>query len=186
MSQPVALRRTSIDAAIVAGLLLLVPFRLMLVGLTIPRTLILLACYGAIGGLSMAATKKVTVHAHLGPLTAVAIGVAAVGAASLWAGPAPARSLDAVAVVLGIAAAISEEALFRGLLFQRLERFGAMAAVVIGALVFALVHVPLYGTAAFSVDFAAGLLLGWQRWATGGWGASATTHAVANVLAVLR
>jgi hypothetical protein len=35
------------------------------------------------------------------------------------------------------------------------------------------------------VDLAAGVLLGWQRWATGSWTASAVTHAAANVLMVL-
>ena len=36
------------------------------------------------------------------------------------------------------------------------------------------------------VDLGAGLLLSWQRWASGGWGAPAATHVVANLVAVLR
>lgn len=181
-----ALRRSSIDATIAASLLLLVPFRLMLIGLTFPRTVILLACYGGIAGLSIAATTRVAPLRRMSRSAATAIGIGAVGAAFLWSAPAPARPLDAIAIVLGVAAAVAEEALFRGLLFQRFERYGAMAAIAVSAAVFASIHVPLYGTSVLPVDLAAGVLLGWQRWATGGWGSSAATHAAANILAVIR
>ena len=40
--------------------------------------------------------------------------------------------------------------------------------------------------AAFPVDLGAGLVFGWQRWATGSWVAPAGTHAAANLVAVLR
>ena len=46
-------------------------------------------------------------------------------------------------------------------------------------------HVPLYGVAAFPVDLGAGLLLSWQRWASGTWTVPAATHTAANVLAVM-
>ena len=32
------------------------------------------------------------------------------------------------------------------------------------------------------VDFAAGMVFGWQRWATGTWSSPAVTHAIANLL----
>jgi hypothetical protein len=38
----------------------------------------------------------------------------------------------------------------------------------------------------FWVDLGAGLLFGWQRWASGGWAAPAITHGAANLMAVLR
>jgi membrane protease YdiL (CAAX protease family) len=47
---------------------------------------------------------------------------------------------------------------------------------------FALVHLPGYGVSAFPINLAAGLLLGWQRWASGGWSAPALTHIAANLL----
>jgi membrane protease YdiL (CAAX protease family) len=71
-------------------------------------------------------------------------------------------------------------------LLARLLRLGAVAAIAITAVVFALVHLPAYGTAAIPVDFGAGLLFGWQRWASGTWTAPAITHGAANLLAVLR
>ena len=58
--------------------------------------------------------------------------------------------------------------------------------VWISAVSFAAVHVPLYGPAVFWVDLGAGLLFGWQRWASGDWHASAATHALANLAAVIR
>ena len=61
-----------------------------------------------------------------------------------------------------------------------------VAAIGGSALLFAAVHVPIYGPAVFWVDLGAGLLFSWQRWASGTWGASAATHAAANLLAVLR
>jgi hypothetical protein len=46
--------------------------------------------------------------------------------------------------------------------------------------------VPLHGTAALPVDLGAGLFLSWQRWASGTWAAPAATHALANLVVVLR
>jgi membrane protease YdiL (CAAX protease family) len=82
-------------------------------------------------------------------------------------------------------AAVAEEALFRRLAYGGLERFGAAVAIAGSALLFGLVHVPAYGLAALPVDVGAGLLFGWQRWASGTWTAPAATHAFANALVVL-
>jgi membrane protease YdiL (CAAX protease family) len=80
-------------------------------------------------------------------------------------------------------AAITEEAFFRKLAYGWLERWGGPLVAVCGAaLLFGAVHVPLYGTSAFPIDVGAGVLFGWQRWATKGWAASAATHVAANLL----
>jgi len=50
---------------------------------------------------------------------------------------------------------------------------------------FAIVHVSVYGFAALPIDLAAGLLLSWQRDATGTWTVPAITHVIANALAVI-
>jgi membrane protease YdiL (CAAX protease family) len=98
------------------------------------------------------------------------------------------HALPARTTVIGIAASavagIAEELCFRRLLYSRLERFGAAAAVIGAAAAFALVHIPGYGPAAAPVDVAARLVLGWQRWATGSWTAPAATHVFANLIAV--
>lgn len=86
------------------------------------------------------------------------------------------------AAIAGTVAAVSEELFFRRFLYGWLSRWGVPVALVGSAVAFAAVHVPLYGLSALPIDFAAGLLLGWQRWATGGWTAPAVTHVVANFL----
>jgi membrane protease YdiL (CAAX protease family) len=85
-------------------------------------------------------------------------------------------------VLLG---AVAEEALFRRVAFAALEPAGAAIAIGITSLLFAAIHLPLYGVAAFPVDLGAGLLLGWQRWASGTWTVPAATHSAANILAVV-
>src|SRR5262249_53554471 len=61
-------------------------------------------------------------------------------------------------LILGSLAAVSEELLFRRLVYGGLRTFGAAAAIGGSALLFALVHLPIYGPAAFPVDLGAGLL----------------------------
>jgi membrane protease YdiL (CAAX protease family) len=88
-------------------------------------------------------------------------------------------------MVLSLVAAVAEEALFRHALFARVQRYGALFAVVVSAAVFALIHVPFYGVSALPLDFGAGLLFGWQRSASGTWIIPASSHALANLLAVI-
>lgn len=96
--------------------------------------------------------------------------------------PTPLLPFSAAAVVGGSVAAVAEEAFFRRFLYGWFTRWGTAIAIVGSALAFAAVHAPLYGAAALPIDLGAGLLFGWQRWATGGWTAPATTHVVANLL----
>ncbi len=137
------------------------------------------------------------------PASALAAGLVAVVAASLLPGPAPPLPAGAAAITLGLLAAVAEEALFRGALYAWIQRRADHArrrwgpgsgwhatlpvalAVAGSAVAFALVHIPSYGPAALPVDLGAGLLLGWQRWASGGWAVPAATHAAANLLAVI-
>jgi membrane protease YdiL (CAAX protease family) len=117
---------------------------------------------------------------------ALAVGVGALAVAWWTAGPVAPLAVTPLSVGLSTAAAVAEEALFRRLAYGHLRRFGVPAAIGATALLFALVHVPAYGVAALPVDLGAGLLFGWQRWASGTWTVSAATHAVANLLAVIR
>ncbi|HEU5002795.1 MAG TPA: CPBP family intramembrane glutamic endopeptidase [Actinomycetota bacterium] len=128
-------------------------------------------------------------------LGAVALGVGALLLAGrlpsmLGIGP-PAGVLvphaGVAAVTASVVAAVAEELFFRRLVFGWLAVcFGAggpAVAVCGSALAFAAVHVPVYGLAVLPIDAAAGALLGWQRWITGGWSASGLTHVVANLIA---
>jgi membrane protease YdiL (CAAX protease family) len=125
-------------------------------------------------------------RAHLSPLVGLLFGVAAVVATAWVAGPSNPSPWSAAALPLSLLAAVAEEALFRRVAYARLERFGAVVAVAGSALLFGMVHVPAYGLAALPVDIGAGLLFGWQRWASGTWTVPAATHAFANALVILR
>jgi membrane protease YdiL (CAAX protease family) len=123
---------------------------------------------------------------RVSPAAASMVGLAALGGAVLVAGPAVPLPAAAWVLPLSLLAAVAEEALFRRVAYSHLERWGAVVAVVGSAALFATIHLPLYGVAALPVDLGAGLVFGWQRWATGSWAAPAATHAAANLVAVLR
>jgi membrane protease YdiL (CAAX protease family) len=122
---------------------------------------------------------------HMSPMTGTLIGLGAIVLATLVSGPVVRVPFAAWALPLSVLAAVAEEALFRRVAYGWLARWGVPVAIVGSAVLFAAVHVPLYGTAVLPVDLGAGLLLGWQRWATGTWTVPAVTHAAANVLATV-
>jgi len=160
--------------------------RLSIAALPTPARVVSLA---AISGAILVASLLVPVPAgvrRIHPAIALAVGMAGVGVAAFAAGRPAGVPFSPWALPLSILAAAAEEALFRRAAYGAIDaRLGAAAAIGGTAVLFALVHVPLYGVAAFPVDLGAGLLLGWQRWASGNWTVPAATHAAANVLAVL-
>lgn len=120
-------------------------------------------------------------RARVRPAVALTLGLGALGLAVLASGrPVPAP-FGAWALPLALLAAVAEEALFRRAAYGALQRRGAVVAIGATAVLFAAIHVPLYGVAALPVDLGAGLLLSWQRWASGTWTVPAATHAAANL-----
>lgn len=113
---------------------------------------------------------------------ALAVGVAAFAAGRLLAGDQAPLPLTGGVVALNTLAAVAEEAFFRRFVYAAFLPGGAVVAVGGSALLFALVHLTIYGAWVLPLDLAAGLLLGWQRWATGSWLVPAATHALANLL----
>lgn len=84
--------------------------------------------------------------------------------------------------VVTVVVATGEEAVLRGALFEALFAVaGAPAALLGTALAFALLHVPLYGSAVVPLDLAVGLCLGGLRFLSGGVAAPAIAHAVADL-----
>jgi membrane protease YdiL (CAAX protease family) len=79
--------------------------------------------------------------------------------------------------------ATAEEVFLRGTLYDATEPVaGAAAAVVLGAVCFALLHVPLYGWHVVPLDLAVGLVLGGLRHGTGTPAAPAVTHVGADLV----
>lgn len=78
--------------------------------------------------------------------------------------------------------AVVEEVAFRGALQPRLRRFaGPGPALVLSAIVFAAIHLPLYGAAALPLDIGVGLLLGALRERTGSVAGCALAHVIADL-----
>ncbi|GIU97159.1 MAG: hypothetical protein KatS3mg013_0962 [Actinomycetota bacterium] len=139
-----------------------------------------------VAGLLAPAPTASSRPAPLGRAPVLLVGLAGLGAASLVAGAAPPLHTSTWTLPLALVAAVGEEALFRRHLFGVLERVGAFAAIGGAAVAFAIVHLPSYGPAALPIDLGAGLVFGWQRWASGDWRVAAATHALANLAALVR
>ena len=119
------------------------------------------------------------------PIGVLVVGVAAFAVGRLLSSGGARPAPMGLALVFNTLAALSEEAFFRRLVYGALLRGGAVAAVVGSAIIFAAVHVTVYGAWVLPLDLAAGLVFGWQRWASGSWRVPALTHVVANLLVVL-
>jgi membrane protease YdiL (CAAX protease family) len=150
------------------------------------RTVLFAVGYVAVGLASLNVPAGDRTNGPVSAGAALAVGAAAVALAALAAGSPIPAPWGAAALPLSLVAAVAEEALFRRAAYARLLPLGAVAAVVGSAVLFALIHLPAYGVAALPVDLGAGLLLSWQRWASGTWTVPAATHALANLLAVAR
>jgi membrane protease YdiL (CAAX protease family) len=115
----------------------------------------------------------------------LALGIAAFAAGRLIGGGSSPAPPTTTIVALNTLAAVAEEAFFRRFVYGALIASGPAIAVTGSALLFALVHLTVYGAWVLPIDLAAGLILGWQRWASGSWRVPAVSHAVANMLVVL-
>ena len=152
-----------------------------------PAALVVSAVVGTFGALAPVPTRTAAPAGWVRWAAVTLAGTAAFAAGRALA-PHPVPHLaawSAFTVAPPLVASVAEEAFFRRWLYGWAAAWGPGAAVVGTAAAFALVHLPAYGPQALPVDFAAGLVFGWQRLATGGWTASAATHAAANALQML-
>ena len=123
--------------------------------------------------------------AALSPLAVLAVGLGAFALGRVVGGGEPPVPALASVILLNTLAAVAEEAFFRRFLYDILLPSGTVVAVVGSAALFAVVHLTIYGAWSLPVDIAAGLLLSWQRLASGSWRVPAVTHVLANVLVVI-
>jgi membrane protease YdiL (CAAX protease family) len=153
---------------------------LLALGLTMPVAGVVDGAVGDVDQRTTTTPKPAAARA----VAVTAIGVVAVCGAQLVVGHAHTAPLAGRYVFLDIVAAVAEEAFFRRLLFGLLRPYGATLAIVGSAAAFAVVHLTTYGAWVLPLDFAVGLLFGWQREASGTWISPAITHVVANLLVV--
>ena len=118
------------------------------------------------------------------PVLLLGVGAFALGRL-LTGGPVAAPAATPFVIAVNSLAAVAEEAFFRRLVYGALLTGGPAAALLGSSILFAAVHVTVYGAWVLPLDLAAGLLLGWQRQASGSWAVPAATHVVANLLVVL-
>jgi membrane protease YdiL (CAAX protease family) len=99
------------------------------------------------------------------------------------AGHLSGRPLDVFWSWAAVAAVVAtlEETAIRGALYRRwLEEAGPVVAIIAGAIVFALIHLPRYGLGAMPLDLAVGLALGGLRAVTGRVMPCAVAHTIAD------
>jgi membrane protease YdiL (CAAX protease family) len=127
-----------------------------------------------------------TVTAGQGAAVALVVGTAVFAAGRVLGHAPPIAPFSHRLIPLTILAAVAEEAFFRRFIYGKLfEQGGAAFAIAGSTVLFAGVHVSIYGLWVLPLDLAAGAVLGWQRWATGSWKVPAITHVVANLLMVV-
>ncbi len=109
--------------------------------------------------------------------------VGAVLLVPLTTGSLSTRGLDGFWTWAALAALIAtlEEIAIRGALYRQWrDEAGPVAAIVAGAVVFALIHLPRYGLGAMPLDAAVGLALGGLRALTGRVLPCAVAHTIAD------
>jgi membrane protease YdiL (CAAX protease family) len=109
--------------------------------------------------------------------------VGAILLAPVVSGPVSARPWGAFWPWAAVAALVAtlEETSIRGVLYQRWAgEAGTVAAILVGAAVFALIHLPRYGLGAMPLDAAVGVALGGLRALTGRVLPCAVAHTVAD------
>ena len=121
----------------------------------------------------------------VGSLRSVVAGLLVGGVllAPLVGGALSARGLDGFWTWAALAALIAtlEEVAIRGALYRQwAAEAGPVAALVAGAVVFAMIHLPRYGWGAMPLDAAVGLTLGGLRALTGRVLPCAVAHTVAD------
>lgn len=126
------------------------------------------------------------------PITVRAVGLGVLGAVALTIPVAighaarplhDAGGFSSWAVVVTFVAA-AEEIFLRGALYQALTAAaGTTTAITVGAVAFALLHVPLYGWHVVPLDLVVGALLGELRRLTGTPAAPALSHVLADLAA---
>ncbi len=95
---------------------------------------------------------------------------------------APANTVMALWTPTVAFVAITEEVALRGAMFDAVRAAGGDGwALAATTLLFALIHLPLYGFGAMPLDLAAGLLLGGLRVVSGGVLAPAIAHVIADL-----
>lgn len=177
--------RPTLAAGALAGGCVLLVVRVPLAAAAASPTVALAVIFVAIGLVGLASPVGSERAGPMPGAAVLALGLAAFALGRLFGGGHPPARFGAQALALNSLAAVAEEAFFRRFAYGVLQPWGRAGAIVGSALLFAVVHLGIYGPWVVPLDLAAGLVLGWQRWASGRWSVPALTHVVANVLVMV-
>ena len=187
VSRPVAAPAAATVAVCAAGTALLLgrPWLAAVPGDPTLMLIVVFASLAAAGAWWPLPAAESSGRARAGVVALVAVvGVGAFALGRMLAGGRGAVPASVEWAALNVFAAVCEEVFFRRLVYGVLRPHGAGLAVVGSAALFAVVHLTVWGAWVLPVDLAAGLVLSWQRWATGRWSVPAVTHGFANLLAL--
>ncbi len=150
----------------------------ILVGLGFGACLLAL---GVVGGARVALSRPASLPIGLGG-GAVLVIVALLARGSSPVATFPTGVPFAPWALATVLVAIGEEVVLRGALLDALDvRRGTIVAILGTSLLFALIHVPLYGWHVVPLDFGVGLWLAGLRLLSGGVAAPAIAHTIADL-----
>jgi membrane protease YdiL (CAAX protease family) len=172
---------------LVGGLALAVAVRMAIGGVLIKQSAIAGLCFGGLlaimataAGTKIDTTKK---SVFIGIAGGAVLCLPALLAGNRGAALLPPHQFFIWAAVVAFVA-VCEEWFLRGTLYSALEPTGGKAAaIVVPAICFALLHLPLYGVSSLPLNLAVGIYLGVLRLYTGTWAAPAAAHVTADLAA---
>jgi membrane protease YdiL (CAAX protease family) len=150
-----------------------------------PAGLLFAACLTTLSWTELPRTKlsKQAVGWGLLGVVVLCVPVVAFHMSDISSHARPAGNYLTWSLVVGIVAA-AEELFIRGKLYRVLQQWlGTTVAVIVGAVAFAGLHVPLYGWHVVPLDVAVGLWLGTLRYSSGSWAAPGIAHIIADMAA---
>jgi hypothetical protein len=185
-TEPAAWINPAIPAAVVLSGCILLAARPALLNATAHPTALLMILFATLLAVAVAwpGVRREPARLSIAALILI-LGVTALMLGRLLGGGHAPAAPTIRLIAANTLAAVAEEAWFRRLCYDVLLDAGPLWAIGGSAVLFALVHLGVYGVWVLPLDLAVGLLLGWQRWASGSWHAPAVTHVLANVLVVI-
>jgi hypothetical protein len=184
-TEPAARVNPVIPAAVVLSGCILLAARPALLNATAHPTAVLMILFAALLAVAVAWPGVTREPARLSIPLILMLGVGALALGRLLGGGHAPATRTVQLIAANTLAAVAEEAWFRRFCYDVLLEAGPLWAIGGSAILFALVHLGVYGAWVLPLDLAVGLLLGWQRWASGSWHTPAVTHVLANLLVVM-
>jgi membrane protease YdiL (CAAX protease family) len=181
----VATRRTGPVALLLAGFGIPIALRVVVGGGDVARSAVAGTVFAvALLALSRAAGTRVALSWRAAGIGLAGAAVLCVPVLLRWTPRPPVtEGFARWALVVGFVA-VAEEVFLRGTLYDAVRSWtGEDTAIGVGAVAFALLHVPLYGWHVVPLDLAVGVLLGELRRVSGTAGAPAVTHVCADLAA---